>query len=53
VGERLDFCFRRVLRPPTLRGAPRPTRASKERRLAGKQQRGKIKQTRSRAWNPE
>ncbi|EIM02439.1 protein chain release factor B [Rhodanobacter sp. 115] len=28
--------------------ATKPTRASKERRLAGKQQRGKIKQTRSR-----
>jgi ribosome-associated protein len=33
--------------------ATRPTRASKERRLAGKQQRGKLKQARSRDWSGE
>jgi ribosome-associated protein len=53
VRERLAELIRSVLRPPKKRVATRPTRASKERRLAGKQQRGKIKQTRSRAWNSE
>lgn len=48
VRERLADIIRGVLVPPKKRVATRPTRASKERRLAGKQQRGKIKQTRSR-----
>lgn len=48
VRERLAELIRSVLVPPKKRVATRPTRASKERRLAGKQQRGKIKQTRSR-----
>lgn len=48
VRERLAELIRGVLVPPKKRVATRPTRASKERRLAGKQQRGKIKQTRSR-----
>ena len=48
VRERLAEIIRAVLVPPKKRVATRPTRASKERRLAGKQQRGKIKQTRSR-----
>ncbi|MGP1666451.1 MAG: alternative ribosome rescue aminoacyl-tRNA hydrolase ArfB, partial [Rhodanobacter sp.] len=48
VRERLIDIIRGVLVPPKKRLATRPTRASKERRLAGKQQRGKIKQTRSR-----
>jgi len=42
-----------VLVPPKPRVATKPSRASKERRLAGKQQRGKIKQTRSRNWSSE
>ena len=48
VRERLAELIRGVLTPPKKRVATRPTRASKERRLAGKQQRGRIKQTRSR-----
>ncbi|MGB5853535.1 MAG: alternative ribosome rescue aminoacyl-tRNA hydrolase ArfB [Rhodanobacter sp.] len=48
VRERLAELIRGVLQPPKKRVATRPTRASKERRLAGKQQRGRIKQTRSR-----
>ena len=48
VRDRLAELIRGVLVPPKKRVATRPTRASKERRLAGKQQRGKIKQTRSR-----
>jgi ribosome-associated protein len=48
VRERLTELIRGVLSPPKKRIATRPTRASKERRLAGKQQRGRIKQTRSR-----
>ena len=53
VRERLAELIRNVLRPPKKRVATKPTRASKERRLAGKQQRGKIKQTRSREWSSE
>lgn len=48
VRERLIGIIRGVLQPPKKRMATRPTRASKERRLVGKLQRGKIKQTRSR-----
>ncbi|HEY8585563.1 MAG TPA: alternative ribosome rescue aminoacyl-tRNA hydrolase ArfB [Rhodanobacter sp.] len=48
VRERLVEIIRSVLVPPKKRVATKPTRASKERRLAGKQQRGKIKQSRSR-----
>lgn len=48
VRARLTEIIRAVLIPPKKRVATRPTRASKERRLVGKQQRGKIKQTRSR-----
>ncbi|MEP7185212.1 MAG: alternative ribosome rescue aminoacyl-tRNA hydrolase ArfB [Rhodanobacter sp.] len=48
VRERLTEIIRAVLVPPKKRVATRPTRGSKERRLVGKQQRGKIKQTRSR-----
>jgi len=46
--ERLADIIRGVLVPPRKRVATRPTRASKERRLVGKLQRGRIKQTRSR-----
>jgi len=48
VRERLIEIIRGVLVPPKKRVATRPTRASKERRLVGKQQRGQIKQNRSR-----
>ncbi|MDO1528869.1 alternative ribosome rescue aminoacyl-tRNA hydrolase ArfB [Fulvimonas sp. R45] len=44
---RLVEIVRAVLVPPKQRVATKPTRASKERRLAGKQQRGKLKQLRS------
>ncbi|KRE94403.1 peptidyl-tRNA hydrolase [Frateuria sp. Soil773] len=46
--ERLAEIVRGALTAPKKRVATRPTRASKERRLAGKQQRGRIKQNRSR-----
>jgi len=46
--ERLVEIVRGALTVPKQRVATKPTRASKERRLAGKQQRGKLKQTRSR-----
>ena len=46
--ERLVEIVRGALTVPKQRVAMKPTRASKERRLAGKQQRGKLKQTRSR-----
>lgn len=48
VRARLAEIIRGVLAPPKKRVATRPTRASKERRLAGKQQRSRIKQGRSR-----
>ena len=48
VRERLAEVIRGMLVPPKKRVATKPTRASKERRLAGKQQRGRIKQGRSR-----
>jgi ribosome-associated protein len=48
VRERLVEIIRGALLPPKKRVATKPTRASKERRLVGKQQRGKIKQARSR-----
>ena len=48
VRERLVEIIRGVLVPQKKRVATKPTRASKERRLAGKQQRGRIKQNRSR-----
>jgi len=48
VRERLVEIIRGVLLPPKKRLATKPTRASKERRLVGKQQRGKTKQNRSR-----
>lgn len=53
VRERLADVIRGVLQPPKKRLATKPTRASRERRLVGKQQRGKIKQTRSREWSSE
>ncbi len=46
VRERLAEIIRGALVPPKKRVATRPTRASRERRLAGKQQRSRIKQGR-------
>lgn len=47
--ERLIDILRGVLVPPKRRVATKPTRASKERRLAGKKQRGAVKRNRGRA----
>lgn len=46
--ERLVEIIRGALVVPKKRVATKPTRAAKERRLVGKQQRGKLKQSRSR-----
>ena len=46
--ERLVALVERALVAPRPRKATRPTRGSKERRLAAKQQRGKVKQLRGR-----
>ncbi len=46
--ERLVEIIHGALEAPKKRVATRPTRASKERRLVAKQQRGRIKQGRSR-----
>ena len=51
--DRLVEIIRGVLQPPKRRVATKPSRAAKERRLVGKQQRGKLKQTRSRSWSAE
>lgn len=51
--ERLIEILRGALVAPKKRVATKPTRASKERRLVGKQQRGKLKQSRSRSWSHE
>lgn len=51
--ERLAELIRGALAAPAKRVATRPTRASKERRLSVKQQRGKLKQARSRDWSGE
>ena len=48
VRARLVEIIHGVLVPARKRVATKPTRASKERRLQGKLQRGKIKQTRAR-----
>jgi len=51
--ERLVEIIRGALVVPKARIATKPTRGSQERRLTGKQQRGKLKQTRSRDWSRE
>ncbi|MBB6184708.1 ribosome-associated protein [Oleiagrimonas soli] len=51
--ERLLDLLRGATQAPKKRIATRPTRAAKERRLQAKQQRGKIKRTRSRDWSGE
>jgi ribosome-associated protein len=44
---------RSALHAPKARVATKPTRASKERRLAGKQHRAKVKRARSGGWDRE
>lgn len=51
--ERLLEILRAALVAPKKRIATKPSRASQQRRLEGKQQRAKIKQGRSRAWGHE
>lgn len=51
--ERLIELIRDATRAPKKRIATKPTRASKERRLEGKQRRGKIKRNRSRGWSAD
>ncbi len=48
VRARLVAIIQGALLPPKKRVATKPSRASRERRLQGKQQRGKLKQTRTR-----
>jgi ribosome-associated protein len=50
---RLVEIIRVSLAPPKKRVATRPTCASKERRLAGKKQRGAVKRNRGRAWGDD
>ena len=51
--ERLVEILRSALVAPKKRIATKPTRSSQMRRLEGKQQRGKLKQSRSRSWSHE
>lgn len=51
--ERLVDILRDALVAPKKRIATKPSRASQQRRLEGKQQRAKIKQGRSRSWSHE
>jgi ribosome-associated protein len=51
--DRLLDIIRGALQAPKKRIATKPTRSSQMRRLEGKQQRAKVKQTRSRSWSPE
>jgi ribosome-associated protein len=51
--ERLVEILRSALVAPKKRIATKPSRASQQRRLEGKQQRGKLKQNRSRSWSHE
>jgi ribosome-associated protein len=53
VRERLIELLRGALHAPKKRVATKPTRASKERRLVGKQKRGTIKRGRSRSWSED
>ena len=50
---RLVEIIRGALTPPKNRVATRPTRASRERRLAGKKQRGAVKRDRGRSWSED
>lgn len=50
---RLAGVLRGALTVPKTRIGTRPTRASKERRLAGKKRRGALKRKRTRAWSED
>ncbi len=50
---RLIDIIRGVLAPPKKRVATRPTRASRERRIAGKKRRGAVKRDRGRGWSED
>ena len=50
---RLAELVRSALHAPKPRVATKPTRASKERRLAGKQHRAKVKRARKGGWDRE
>ncbi|HET8555554.1 MAG TPA: alternative ribosome rescue aminoacyl-tRNA hydrolase ArfB [Rhodanobacteraceae bacterium] len=51
--ERLATLIRAAVAPPKKRVPTRPTRASRERRLTHKKQRGQLKQNRKRDWRSE
>lgn len=51
--ERIEEMLAQARIEPKIRRATKPTRASKERRLEGKQQRGKVKRHRSRVRSDE
>ena len=51
--ERLAEIIRAAMHVPKKRVATRPTRASKERRIASKKKRAQHKQTRSKSWTAE
>lgn len=51
--DRLVTMIRAAITPPKKRISTRPTRASRERRLGTKKQRGRLKQTRKRGWERE
>lgn len=53
VRERLIELLRSAFMPPKKRVATIPSRASKERRLVGKQKRGAIKRNRARGWSED
>jgi ribosome-associated protein len=53
VRARLVEIIRSALTPPKKRVATRPTRASKERRIAGKKQRASLKRSRGRSWSED
>ena len=53
VRARLVEIIRGSLAPPKKRVATKPSRASKERRLAGKKQRATVKRNRGRAWSED
>lgn len=53
VRTRLVEIIRAALLPAKRRVATKPTRASKERRLAGKKQRGTLKRGRTRGWSED
>ena len=51
--ERLVEIIRAALHVPKKRVATKPTRASKERRIASKKKRAQHKQTRGKHWGSE